>query len=107
MRLLWVTRDTCCTGLDFATLEEAEDCYQNIEKHFSHGAPGGMVYWSNTPYVMLDGPGVCKVRKRPGIKEYNPRRDDEDARREFAMQQGMGLGIGAYNEAMGYDSEEP
>lgn len=107
---LWDTHpdkeeDTCCTGIDFATLEEAEDCYQNIEKHFSYGAPGGMRYWTNTPYVMLDGPNVHKVRKRPGIKEYNSSQDDEMARREYAMQQGMGLGIDAYNEAMGWDSE--
>ena len=40
--------------------------------------------------------------------ERKPSADDDSAgRSEFAMQQGMGHGIGAYNEAMGFDTEEP
>jgi hypothetical protein len=37
----------------------------------------------------------------------DPRNDEDDGdwQREFAMQAGMGLGIAAYNEAMGYDCE--
>lgn len=102
---LWDTHpdkdeDTCSTGMDFATEAEARECYANPESHFKGMSDG---YYHHTPYVMLDGPNVYEVRKRPGIKEYNPARDDREAQREFAMQQGMAFGCDGYNEAMGYD----
>ncbi len=102
---LWDTHpdkdeDTCSTGDDFATLEEARAVYDKPESHFEGMKTG---YYSHTPYVMLDGPDVHEVRKRPGIKEYNPAQDDREAQREFAMQQGMAFGCDGYNEAMGYD----
>lgn len=101
---LWDTHpdkgeDTCSTGMDFATLAEARACYENPEAHFPFMSKG---YYHNTPYVMIDGPDVNETRKRPGIKEYNSARDDREAQREFAMQQGMAFGCDGYNEAMGY-----
>jgi hypothetical protein len=43
---------------------------------------------------------VYKVRKNP---DYRPSTDnDDDWRREIAMQAGMGGGCAAYNEVMGY-----
>ncbi len=102
---LWDTHpdleeDTCNTGIDFATLEEAKAAFHNIEPHFPGLSQG---YWRHTPFVMMDGPGLREVRQREGIK---PRQERDEVDHEFAMQQGMGLGIQAYNEAMGFDSEE-
>jgi hypothetical protein len=99
---LWDTHpelneDTCSTGTDFATLEEAQACFHNLELGFNMS----LGYWNHTPYVLLDGPGIHEVRKREGIK---PCKDDDSAERsEYAMQQGMGFGVDAYNEAMGWD----
>ena len=106
---LWETHpdkeeDTCSTGESFQTLEQAMECMFNLDKHFN------MTYYRNTPFVELDGPGVHGVMERPGVAKAAKKEAamDEAAERseEYAMQQGMGLGIHAYNEAMGGDSED-
>jgi hypothetical protein len=101
---LWGTHpdkgeDTCSTGMDFATLAEARACYENPDSHFPGISTG---YFHNTPYVMIDGPNVNETRRRPGIKDPRPDNDD-DWKREQAMQAGMAFGCDGYNEAMGYD----
>lgn len=53
-----------------------------------------------TAYIELTGPGVYELRKNP---HFRPSKDDySDLRREQAMQAGMGMGIDAYNDYMGY-----
>lgn len=100
---LWDTHpdkgeDTCNTGEDFATEAEARQAFDNLEAAFPGMAKG---YWTHTPYVMLDGPGVHEVKERPGIKPL--RDDDGEWQREQAMQAGMAFGCDGYNEVMGYD----
>jgi hypothetical protein len=105
---LWDTHpdleeDTCSTGEEFATLAEAVACMANLDATFN------AVYFRNTPFVELDGPDIYLVVERPGVAKRARKEEAMDMaaeRSEFAMQQGMGLGIHAYNEAMGGDSEE-
>lgn len=105
---LWETHpdnqnDDCSTGESFQTLAEARACLANLDSVFN------MAYYRNTPFVELDGPDVYQVVERPGVAARKKRKDKDDGaleRSEHAMQQGMGLGIHAYNEAMGGDSEE-
>jgi hypothetical protein len=102
---LWDTHpdleeDTCSTGEDFATLEEARACMADLDAHFN------AVYFRNTPFVELDGPDVHEVVERPGVAKRARREDAMDRaaeRSEHAMQQGMAFGVEAYNEAMGWD----
>jgi len=118
---LWETHpdnenDDCSTGESFETLEQAVECMFNVlswesgtSKARCPDMPFDMVYYRNTPFVELDGPGVHGVMERPGIVKRAKREDAMDRaaeRSEYAMQQGMGLGIHAYNEAMGHDSED-
>lgn len=42
-----------------------------------------------------------------GISITRPVEEDDEWKREIAQQAGMGLGVEAYNDAMGYDVEEP
>jgi hypothetical protein len=86
--------DNCWTGDDFLTLEgaKASDLYQS-------GSP-------DTEYIVLDGPGIHEVRMNPTFNPKTRAASNAADRSEYAMQQGMGLGIHAYNEAMGGDSEE-
>src|SRR5690606_16338959 len=61
------------------------------------------------PFILLDGPnGLHEITCRTEVlkrREKERKEDDNMARRERAMEAGMGLGIHAYNEVMGYDSE--
>ena len=100
---LWETHpdednDDCSTGADFATEAEARAAIANLDAHFNP------VYFSTTPYIELDGPGVNEVTLRPGVKKRAKQQDDDgEWRREQAMEAGMLGGCDAYNEAMGYD----
>lgn len=47
--------------------------------------------------------GIERVRKNP---KFIPSKDSGSWQREIAMQAGMLGGVHAYNDAMGYDSEE-
>lgn len=92
--------DDCWTGKDFATLAEAQEAAAHLDQHFD------MVYFHlDTEYVEIDGPDFYQVTHRPGAKERRRQRriDDAACQSEHAHQQGMGLGIQAYNEAMGWD----
>jgi len=96
--LLWNSdpdegNDDCMSGDDVYTREEALEIYNNPEQHFS---PQLMRY---TVFVELDGPDIYAKRR---IAPDLPRDDDDDWRREQAMQAGMGLGVDAYNDYMGY-----
>lgn len=86
--------DDCHTGDDFDTREEALAIYLTPAAHFRP------VDVASTGWVEIDGPGIHDERC------INPRRKVRDAledwRREIAMQAGMGLGIEAYNDEMGF-----
>lgn len=99
-----VETDTCRTGEDFATEKEARMCLADLGAHFPHG-------W-DVPYIMLDGPGVHEITCRTAAlkRAQHQRAKDEreyerEARLERAMEAAMGMGIDAYNDAMGYGSE--
>ncbi len=92
--------DTCNTGEDFATEKEARLALADMDAHFPHG-------W-DVPYILLDGPGVNEVTCRTATLKRFQREKEADQRawqREIAMEAGMGMGVHAYNDAMGYDSE--
>jgi hypothetical protein len=96
--------DTCMTGVDFSTEKEARLALADLPATFSAFKPREL----DVPYILLDGPGVHEVTCRTEALKRSERERKEDermARSENAMQQGMGLGIHAHNEAMGYDSE--
>lgn len=101
---LWLTHpdqenDDCMTGDDFATEAEARAVMANLSGHFN------MVYHRDCAFVELDGPDVHEVVERPGVAKRARKEaaeDDAAERQERAMQAGMGLGIDAYNEEMGW-----
>ena len=85
------TDDDCYTGIDFDTRKQAEEAFE---------APVSKSFNTCVAWVELDGPDVHKERQNP---DYRPQPDnDDDWRREIAMQAGMGLGIQAYNDYMGF-----
>ena len=89
--------DACNTGVDFATREEALAAFADPWAHVNaaYYRPEG------TAWLEVDGPDLHATRKNPA---YRPSRDEDDGewRRERAMQAGMGLGVQAYNDEMGY-----
>jgi len=90
--------DDCWTGVDFDNLEEAQAFYEKAEGELD-GA------WFQLVENTLDADGrtlVEELAKRPN-PDYKPEPDDDDDwRREIAMQAGMAGGCEAYNEVMGY-----
>lgn len=102
------TDDDCHTGDDFETEAEARKAYDYPYTHFKgpQGMSGEDYYGGDELWVELVGPGVSEERQL--VKGRMKRKDDDvDWRREQAMQAGMAGGCDAYNEAMGYDNEEP
>lgn len=100
--------DDCVTGVDFDTLAEAEQCIADIIAYDAHCISKhphfNMPYFRDTPFIMLDGPGVHRTIERHGIAKRAKREDSLD-RSEIAMQAGMAGGCDAYNEAMGWDTD--
>lgn len=95
---LWGSRpeenDDCHTGEDFDTESAARVC---LAEPWDMFAPRH--FKTSTAYFLLKGPGTREVIKN---QYYKTSKDDYSyERREYAMQQGMGLGIQAYNEACG------
>jgi len=96
--------DTCMTGADFGTEKEARLALADLPATFSSFSARDL----DVPYILLDGPNVHEVTERTeAVKRLQRERaeDDRAARHENAMQCGMGMGVHAYNDAMGYDSE--
>lgn len=92
------TNDDCNTGDEFATREEAERAYANPREAFPFAFQG--VHGER--WVEIDGPDIHEERKVCGPHPAHKPDDMSDWRNEFAMQQGMGLGVNAYNDAKGY-----
>jgi len=82
------TNDDCWCGWEFESLTEAEAKFNQV------------VTDADTAWVELDGPNVHKERRNP---TYKPTPDNQDDwKREIAMQAGMGMGVESYNDYMGY-----
>lgn len=98
--------DACAIGCDFASIEEARACVSDFlsgkSAHFNS------ICYSDIPYIEIDGPGVSEVVRRPKLIAKRKREREADNRawqHEMAMEAGMGMGVQAYNDVMGYDSE--
>ena len=84
--------DDCWCGDDFDTEAEARASLE-------HGlAQQG----EDDEWLELVGPGVREVYHQKGWRKGPPQ---EETCTEWAMLQGMGLGVAAYNEAMGCEVE--
>jgi hypothetical protein len=92
--------DDCNTAEDFETYEDAKAALASLSDYFSARSLTG------ARWVRIDGDDEQSTHKLP--EEYQHRADRYDAQqryaeqREYAMQQGMGLGVAAYNDAMGW-----
>lgn len=85
--------DDCWTGYDFASIDEARAKF---------AAEPDAYYYSDTAFIVLDGPGVHEQRKHPGFRPNSDRAHDAEWQREIAMEAGMLYGVDAYNDEMGY-----
>lgn len=85
--------DDCHSGADFGTKEEALACFNDLSLGFSEECLRRTL--SCTAFIEVDGPDINKVRANPS---FRPSRDDDEWRRELAMQHGMTFGCNAYNE---------
>jgi hypothetical protein len=120
--------DDCWTGHDFATLAEAQEHLANpwdvkwYTPEYGFGtdqtpeqilAQKIQMYRDSTAFFELDSPELPEtiIQANPDYdaRQAARRRQSDDAaeRSEYAMQQGMGLGVNAYNEARGCAVEEP
>lgn len=85
--------DNCCnSGIDFASLAAAKECYRNPADFFAEVVRG--------TWIELVGPDVEVMRR--DMPETEAEDDVSGWIKEISMQCGMGFGVGAYNEAMGY-----
>ena len=83
--------DDCLTGSDHETPEEAKAGLQALkDARWTQGK------WA---YACIEGP-EGRVHEETNL-DYRRATEDDETRSEFAMQQGMGLGVNAYNEAIG------
>lgn len=84
------------------TIFQADNPIQELAKTIANDTAQVARYiqvFGDTPYVWLEGPGISLIRQlRP---ESTPDNDD-DWRREIAMEAGMAFGCDGYNDAMGY-----
>ncbi len=91
---LWAASDPC------ATLDEA---VAQVDAILSRRG-GALSDWAWAG-VVDEGGAIVHERRNPRARDAS--RDDAADRSEFAIQQGMGHGVGAYNEVNGDDVEEP
>jgi len=84
--------DNCLTGSDHETIEAAKTGLQSLKD--ASWARG------NWAYACIEGPdGRVHEETNP---DYRAKPDDDSCgRSEFAIQQGMGFGVDAFNEACG------
>jgi len=87
----------CHTGFDFATLAEAEAFIA------TDPLADDSYHRECTQFIVIDGPDLPDLDIRPNPYYVEDRPDY--GRSEYAMQAGMMGGVGAYNDARGYDSE--
>lgn len=89
--------DDMHTASDFRTEEDARKAYGTIAAGYCPPHLTTIAHYAGH-WVVIEGPGWFEEARIPG-----QRLDDDSAwDREQAMQMGMGLGIDAYNDAMGW-----
>ena len=101
------TNDDCWTGIDMASRCDALSAFRDLEgltvhldRQVSRARIEGSELW-----IEISGPDVREERcisketEAYRIREAASERADQ---RQYAMEMGMGLGISAYNDAMGY-----
>jgi hypothetical protein len=89
------SNDDCWVGVEFATLAEARHAADNWREISRFDM-------STTTHVQIDGPGVHEVLKVAEPRIDRRADDDRAWQREIAMEAGMGFGVNAYNDAMGW-----
>jgi len=96
--------DDCWCGENYPTLLDALVAYQNPEATFSDETSYAWI--TANAWIEIDGPDIHEHRELPAfdpvVAEKEARRDARAWQREQAMQLGMGLGVDAYNDAMGW-----
>ncbi len=96
------TNDDCWTGGDFADLAAARAAYADPSSMSTYirntiaGATGEV-------WVEIDGPDVHMERRLRKANARAQARERAADRLELATEAGMGLGVVAYNEAMGWE----
>jgi len=90
--------DDCWIGGETETLEEAKALLEKLKA--KNNKPGD---WA---YACIEGP-EGRVHEETNPNYVASKDDDAADRSEFAMMQGMAFGARGYNEAMGYDTDEP
>jgi hypothetical protein len=99
--------DDCWTGLSFDNEGQAREAFGQPKLFFK----GNAVDWVHSnAFVVLEGVNAAgPYREVRALPDYNSeaaqKARDQDARewvREQATQLGMGIGISAFNEAMGW-----
>ena len=102
------TNDDCETGIAFETLAEARRCFDEPKRYFNLDCVS-TAYIALSRNYSLNGKSFADelaVRQNPDYDADRAARSEkqyeEMARREQAMQAGMGMGIDAYNDYMGY-----
>lgn len=97
------TEDDCWTAADFATLEEARAAFDDVElSEFDDLFKASPGTYRSTAWIELDGPGVHEERRNPDFAPTDPGNWEAEWQQERAHQAGMGLGIQAYNDEMGW-----
>jgi hypothetical protein len=91
------TDDLCCCGVDVESKEEALEIYNASEARFQNYF---LHMFDPEIWVEILGPDIEEERLLYN-RASSPDNDD-DWRRERAIQAGMGMGIDAYNDNMGY-----
>lgn len=92
------TNDDCHTGADYENEVDAQAAYANPAA-MSPYIKRVVESTASELWVELVGPGV-RVERR--LHAGRKAKADDTWRREAAMQAGMGLGIDAYNDEMGF-----
>jgi hypothetical protein len=95
--------DDCHTGWDFESREEALSFFNEPERYiFDKKHLQRLLGQPFIVFIQIDGPDIHDKRR---LREDYVREDSGEWEREIAMQAGMGLGVRAYNDAMGYGED--
>lgn len=92
--------DCCWTGADFSSKGNALAYYHEAIRALENGERFDHYTNDGKTWVEIDGPGLHQEHKITG-KVVKQGSDDDDWRREMAMQAGMAFGCDGYNDIMG------
>ena len=93
--------DDCMSGASYVDRDRALADFNMVKESMERGDArcfGALL--RNIEWLIADGHDLDLEFRNPN---YNPEPDDlDDWNREIAMQAGMGMGVDAYNDYMGY-----